>query len=399
MDASPGLPVTPPKRFRGLIIILVLAAGILIGRYVVPANGPLAPRVVEKNGQRQMVFPTFWEAWDKLHDNFINPLDDEKLFYGAVEGLVEGAGDPYTVFADPDETKLFDESLQGSFSGIGIEIGVRNDVITVIAPLDGSPAKKAGIREEDIIIAVDKKPITGDMTLDQVVRQIRGPKGTSVTLTIARKDEEATLDFTMTRDTIEVESVKLKMDGEIAEIEITNFNGDTATRFANMAKQVKREGKRGIILDLRGNPGGYLESAVQVSSQFLDSGTLVVTEKGKQDKEHNAKGAPLLKGIPVVVLVNKGSASASEIVAGALQDQLKVPIVGTQTFGKGSVQVFEKLKDGSSMRITVAKWFTPSGRSISDQGIEPTVKVEQDFDTEEDEQLNRAKEELLLLTK
>lgn len=388
-----------PDRKKVAVFLSIFAAGLLLGRYLVPAgNGPMQFLSVQ-NGQRQLVFPTFWEAWDQLHKNFIGTIDDQKLFYGAVEGMVQAAGDPYTAFADPADTKSFEESLEGSFSGIGVEIGVRNNLVSVIAPLEGSPAKQAGLREEDVIIAVDKHPITGDMTLDQVVRQIRGPKSSSVTLTIARKGEDATKDYSIVRDTIAVESVKLKMDGGIAELTITSFNSDTADRFARLARQVVAQHVQGIILDMRGNPGGFLEAAVQISSEFIDSGTLVVAEKGKETKDHKAKGTPVLKNIPLVVLVNKGSASASEIVAGALQDDLHVPIIGTKSYGKGSVQQFIKLDDGSSLRVTVAKWFTPSGRSINEQGIEPTVAIDQNFDTPEDEQLNKAKEEIQKLIK
>jgi carboxyl-terminal processing protease len=373
---------------------------VFVGRYLIPAGEfratPLRFVAVEE-GERQLVFPTFWEAWDELHGNFINGLDDEKLFYGAVAGMVAAAGDPYTVFSPPAETKQFEETIQGSFSGVGIEIGVRQGVVTVIAPLEGSPAAQAGILEGDSIIAIDDKPVSAEMTIDEVVRLIRGEQGKPVVLKVVHVGAAEPVDITIVRDTIEVESVRLENTDGIAHLRITNFNGDTAKQFATAARRAKDEKVRGLLLDLRNNPGGFLDSAVTISSQFLDKGQVVVSEKGKVNKEYPAEGGPILKGVPVVILVNNGSASASEIVAGALHDHLQAPIVGTKTFGKGSVQEFLKLSDGSSLRVTVAKWFTPSGRSINEQGIEPTVVVEQDRATEEDEQLNRAREELTKL--
>jgi carboxyl-terminal processing protease len=380
-----------------LSVVLALSLGVFGGRYLSPAgefrSSPLRFVAVEE-GKRQLVFPTFWEAWDELHGNFINGLDDEKLFYGAVAGMVAAAGDPYTVFSPPVETKQFEETIQGSFSGVGIEIGVRQGVVTVIAPLDGSPAARAGVREGDIIIAIDDKPVSAEMTIDEVVQLIRGEEGKSVVLKVVHLGEPEPIDITIVRETIEVESVRLEISDGIAHIRITNFNGDTAKQFVTAARRARDDQVRGILLDVRNNPGGFLDSAVEISSQFLNRGQVVVSEKGKVNKDYPAEGNPQLAGIPTVILVNNGSASASEIVAGALHDHLQAPIVGTQTFGKGSVQEFLKLSDGSSLRVTVAKWFTPHGRSINEEGIKPTIEVEQNRETEEDEQLNRAREEL-----
>lgn len=379
-------------------ILLLFLVGLFVGRYLLPvgefARRPLQFVAVE-DGQRQLVFPTFWEAWDLLHDDFINDIDDTRLFYGAVEGMVAAAGDPYTVFSDPQETKQFEENIEGSFSGVGIEIGKRDSAVTVIAPLTGSPADQAGILAGDIIVAVDDQPIAAEDTIDDVVSRIRGVRGTQITLTVIHEGESDSEAIVITRDTIHIESVQMTIgeDG-IAHIAISSFNGDTAARMSGAASEALRDGVSGVILDLRNNPGGFLESAVEISSIFLEPGTLVVSEKGDQDKEYLAKNRPVLEDVPVVVLVNGGSASASEIVAGALQDQRQAPIVGQQTFGKGSVQEFKKLSDGSSIRVTVAKWFTPSGRSIDDEGITPDIAAEDNRDTEEDEALNRAREEL-----
>lgn len=406
LDAT-ALPPAAPAARRGpspaaqlAAVILIFGLGLFLGRYVVPAGelrySPLKFVAVDE-GKRRLIFPTFWEAWDKLHANFINGLEDEKLFYGAVAGMVRAADDPYTVFSPPAETKQFEETIQGSFSGVGIEIGLRNNLVTVIAPLAGSPAERAGIREGDIIIAVDDDKLDTETSLDEVVRKIRGEQGQSVRLTVAREGESEPIDITIVRDTISIESVRLELTDGLAHLVITNFNGDTAKQFASASRRLKDAQARGIILDMRSNPGGFLDAAVDITSQFVAKGTLVVSEKGKANKEYPAEGGAALAGLPVVVLVNGGSASASEIVAGALHDQLNAPIVGQKTFGKGSVQEFLKLSDGSSLRVTVAKWYTPSGRSINEEGIEPTIVAEQNRETTEDEQLQRAREELLKL--
>jgi len=385
------------RSLKALSLVIVLAIGVFFGRYIVPAGGAdLGPlRFVNvNNGERELIFPTFWEAKDQLEGKFIGDLDDEALFYGAVKGMVAAADDPYTVFSDPKATEQFEETIGGSFSGVGIEIGLRQNLVTVIAPLAGSPAEQAGIRTGDIIIAVDKKPITADATLDQVVQSIRGPRGSAVILTVVHKDASGTNDITVQRDTIEVESVKLSIEEGIAHVTITGFNSDTASRFNNAARDIKAGGARGIILDLRGNPGGFLQSAVDIGSRFLPAGTVIVSERGQETTEYEAKGNAVLEGVPTVILVNEGSASASEILAGALHDRGNAVLVGHKTFGKGSVQEFIKLKDGSSLRVTVAKWFTPNDININENGIEPNVTVDENPDTPEDEQLQRAREEI-----
>lgn len=386
---SPALPL---RRRSVIAAALILTVGIFIGRYLLPAFGPMQ-FVTVKNGQRELIFPTFWEAKDQLEAKFIGEPKDADLFYGAIRGMIAAANDPYTVFSNPSDTQLFEETIEGSFSGVGIEIGIRQGLITVIAPLDGSPAELAGIRESDIIVAVDQEPITADQTLDSIVQAIRGPRHSTVVLTVIHKDERDTQDITVRRDTIEVESVKLKIEEGIAHLAITSFNGDTADRAATAARTIKQAGVRGVILDVRSNPGGFLQSAVDIASFFLPPGTLVVSEKGKDTTQYQSSGVATLAGLPVVVLVNEGSASASEILAGALADQVQAPLIGQKTFGKGSVQEFIKLRDGSSLRITVARWFTPNDHNIDANGIEPSIVVEDNPDTPEDEQLQRAKEE------
>jgi carboxyl-terminal processing protease len=390
----------PKKRNRSFLIgtLLIFGLGLFVGRYVVPA-GELKQYdalqfVAVEQGQRQLIFPTFWEAWDKLHANYIGEVDDSKLYYGAVAGMVRSAGDPYTVFSPPADTKQFEETIEGSFGGIGIEIGVKNGAVVVIAPLDGSPAKSAGVQEGDLILGVDDEPLTAETTLDEVVQSIRGENGQPVDITVLHEGESQPTELTIKRDTIAIESVRLEMIDDIAHIIIKNFNGDTAKGFTDIARQIKSDQVRGIVLDVRGNPGGFLQSSVEIASRFIPKGQLVVAEKGKKNKNYEAIGNTILSDIPTVILVNGGSASASEILAGALNDQLSVPVIGTQTFGKGSVQEFIKLSDGSSLRVTIAKWYTPNGRSINEEGITPTIPVEIDRASDNDEQLKRAIEEI-----
>lgn len=383
----------------GLILAVIFTVGVMIGHYALPGGVALGelPLFTVNNGQRELAFPTFWEAWDELHAYYIdaNTLEDKHLLYGAVAGMVRAAGDPYTVFADPAETKQFTETLAGSFSGVGIEIGLKNNLVTVVAPLKGSPADQAGVQAGDIIVAIDSKPLDPKIPIDEVVQKIRGPKGTPVTLTVVHKDAKETTDITMNRDTIDIESVHVEIDDGVAHVTISNFQADTADTFATIAKQITTQGVKGILLDVRGNPGGYLQAAVEIVSEFVPEGNVVVSERGAATKEYKAIRAQRLITLPVVVLVDHGSASASEIVAGALRDIRSAPLVGEKTFGKGSVQDQRPLADGSSLRVTIAKWFTPSGQSIHNEGLPPTIEIKRDTSEENgDEQLQRAKEEL-----
>lgn len=345
-------------------------------------------------------FNLFWEAWDTVKKNYVgrDKLTDKQMFYGALNGLVSSTGDPYTVFMDPQITKEFEDDLSGTFEGIGAEIGIKDDVLTIVAPLPGMPAEKAGLKAGDKIYAINGTSTAG-YSSDQAVKMIRGPKGTQVTLSIFRDGFKAIKDFTITRDAIVVKSVnaELRSDG-VYLITVSNFNNDTIDLFNAAVREAVVKNPKGIILDLRNNPGGYLDTAIEMASEWVEEG-VVVSEKYSDTKidEHLARGQARLKDIPTVVLVNQGSASASEIVAGALQDYQKATIVGKQTFGKGSVQTMQNLSDGSAIKITVAKWLTPKGKSISDEGIKPDVEVElteDDYNKDKDPQLDKAIETL-----
>jgi len=346
-------------------------------------------------------FNLFWNVWDMLKKDYVDrdKLDDKKMFYGALKGLVESTGDPYTVFMEPKIAKEFSDDLAGTFEGIGAEIGKKDNIITIVAPLADMPAEKAGLQSGDQIYAINGESTAG-LSTDEAVNKIRGPKGTEVTLTIFRKGFEKTKDFKITRQTIIVKSIKTKMgDDKIFVITITNFNDDTSELFKQAAAEAIEKNPKGIILDLRNNPGGYLETAIDVASEWVDQG-IIVTEQFSPEKknEYSHRGRARLKDFPTVVLVNQGSASASEIVSGALKDNGKATIVGMKTFGKGSVQTLEEMQDGSSVKITVAKWLTPKGYNINHEGIAPDVEVDltlEDYNKSIDPQMNKAVEILM----
>lgn len=348
----------------------------------------------------QVDFNLFWEVWDFVLKEYVDhdQLTNEQLFYGALDGIVRATGDPYSMFLDPAMNKELQIDLTGTFEGIGAEIGMKNDMITVIAPLEGMPAEKAGLKSGDQIAKIDGE-LTFGLTVMEAVNKIRGEKNTDVVLTVLRADQEAPLGITITRGVITVKSVETSMlDNDIFVIKVTNFSDDTNILLNQAVGQVLLNDPQGIILDLRNNPGGYLQSAVFMASQWLEDG-VVVTEKYSEDmsQDHYVDGLSRLSGYPTVVLVNQGSASASEIVAGALQDNEQAVIIGKQTFGKGSVQVLRDLSDGSALKITTAKWLTPKGRDINAEGIMPDLEVDytiEDFENDIDPQLDKAIEML-----
>jgi carboxyl-terminal processing protease len=328
------------------------------------------------------------------------PLDQQKLMYGAVAGLVSATGDPYTTFFNPDQAKKFQEQLKGSFEGIGAELGMKDEQIVVVTPLEGSPAAKAGLLAGDIILQIDGESTAGQTT-DDAVSKIRGPAGTKVTLTVLHKGKTQSQDIIITRDKIELKSVKLEtktVNGKkIAVIKMNQFGDDTKGLLDKAIDSVTTGGYDGLVLDLRNNPGGYLETAVSTISDWIDEGQVAVKEIGydKNEKDYRTAGIPRLKGMKTIVLVNGGSASASEIVAGALQDYKVATLVGEKTFGKGSVQELENLKDDAQIKITVAKWYTPKGRGIHKLGLEPDTKVvmtPEDIQAQKDPQMDKALE-------
>jgi len=325
----------------------------------------------------------FWTVWHSLEDFYVDEsaLDRKKMTYGAIKGMTDALGDPYTVFMNPSETEEFTQNIEGEFEGIGARLEVDDDgSIIVSSPLKDSPAEKAGLFPKDIIYKIDNE-YASDLTLFEAIMKIRGEIGTPVTLTILRKDNEDPIEITIIRAKIEIESVEKKdMGNGIVYVGINQFSDDTSTEFANAISDLVLNEPKGLIIDLRYNGGGYLDIAVEILSQILESDLPAVSiqRRNLSDNETlytDSRGKKLLK-TPLVVLVNDGSASASEIVAGAVQDHKRGILMGTQTFGKGSVQEVEMLEDGSSLRFTIAKWLTPNGRLADHIGITPDIIVE-----------------------
>lgn len=337
------------------------------------------------------------ELYSKLVTNYDGDLTEQELLEGLKEGLADAAGDPFTEYLSAEDTESFNDDLDGKFEGIGAELGKEGSFVIVVAPLKGAPAEAAGIQPQDIIIEIDGEDAT-DISITEAVNRIRGPKGETVTLTLVREGER--VETSIVRDTITIESVEWELlEDSIGLITISRFGSDTVGLTQQAARELRDQGADKIVLDMRGNPGGLLDAAVGVSGVWLPQGTTVLEEKqdGKVVQSYKASGGALLEGISTVVLVNKGSASASEIVAGALQDTGAATVLGEQSFGKGSVQRLIPLSSGGSLKVTIARWFTPNGISIDKEGITPDTVVEltsEDREAERDPQLDAAKEAL-----
>ncbi len=326
-----------------------------------------------------------------LKEKYYGDIDYVDLLYGSIKGAVNSLGDHYTSFSDPEESREFFTNLDGIYEGIGIELDYIDDKLTVVAPLDGSPAALAGLKPKDEILFIDGQSTT-EMTLDEAVQLIHGLKGSKVVLIIQRAGESSALEFTITRDIIRVPSVKLvSFEGGIGVIELSKFSNDTEKLFRGISTDLIKKDVKGIVLDMRNNPGGFLDVGVNIANEFIKSG-MIVEERFKNGKitPFYADGKGKLTGIPIVVLVNPGSASAAEIVAGALKDNNRATLVGENTYGKGSVQEIEEMPDKSTLKITVAHWYTPSGQSISQGGIRPDILVKESATGEGDAQLLRA---------
>lgn len=327
-------------------------------------------------------FNPFWKAWNILEEKYVSSegIDRQDMIWGAISGMAKSLNDPYTVFLPPKENEYFESEIRGDFEGVGMEIGMRKDRLTVIAPLKGTPAYEAGIKAGDKVIEIDGKS-TFELTLDEAVNLIRGPKGSEVVLTILRNGEDETRKIAIVRDVIKIPIIETEeKENGIFVIRLFNFSGPSVIEFRKALRKMVDSGSDKLILDLRNNPGGFLEAAVDVSSWFLPAGKPVAIESfgGSRDEiVHRSRGYDIFNdNLKMVILVNKGSASASEIVAGALRDHGIAIIVGEKTFGKGSVQELVPITDNTSLKVTIARWLTPSRHSISENGLEPDVVVE-----------------------
>jgi len=342
----------------------------------------------------------FWQAWELLHKYYVRPLDDEKLVQGAIRGMYAATGDPHTSYMDPDEYEEANITLQGEYEGIGAWVDTSGDYVKIVSPIKGSPAEKAGLQPGDEIIAVDGQDMTG-VNPELVVKKVLGPAGTKVRLTIKRDDQKP-FDVVITRAKIKIPSVEGEMrDDGIAYIQLSTFGEHTSDELRSTLKELMAKHPKGLILDLRNNGGGYLTTAIDVASEFLPKGKVVLYEEYKDGsrRAYKSKGGGLATDIPMVILVNEGTASASEIVSGAMQDYGRALLVGVTTYGKGSVQNWIPLDNNEgAVRITVALWLTPKGRQISGKGLKPDVEVKltkEDIKAKRDPQLDKAVELIL----
>lgn len=395
-----------------VFVTIVFFVGFYFGEKSIPEIAKVEGLTNKEKGTVENVdFSEFWSVWNLLNEKFVSSTTtkatNQEKVWGAIKGLTESFGDPYTVFFPPKESEIFQTSIDGNFSGVGMEIAIKDDQLTVMAPLKGTPADKAGMRSGDKIINVDGKNTTG-LTVEEAVQMIRGEKGTKVKLTVIRKGEGKSFDVEIVRDTITIPTIdtKLREDGVFV-LSLYNFSAVSPNLFRDAIKEFVDSGSDKLVLDLRGNTGGYLEAAVDMASWFLPSGKIVVTEDfGEKNKDrntiHRSSGHNIFnENLKMIILVDAGTASASEILAGALREHGIAKLVGVNTFGKGSVQELVGIGDKkASIKITVARWLTPNGNSISESGLKPDYKIEytnKDKENEIDPQLDKAVK--LLLTK
>lgn len=411
MDKTIKLPNLKIAKLRK-IVLTVLAVCLIFSVGFIAGNNQLFAKKLSISdvkidrsipGTRNNVdFSLFWRVWDSLEESYFDKsrLDPGKMVYGAIKGMVEAVGDPYTAFLEPSENKVVEEDLSGSFQGVGIQIGFKGTQLAVVAPMPGTPADEAGLKAGDFIIGIkdEKKGIdrgTVGISLPDAVEAIRGPAGSKVTLLIVRDGSDEPITFDLVRRDIIVPSVVLEFVGDnknIAHLKLMKFGGETEKEWNEKVQEILKSKADRIILDVRNNPGGYLQGAVDLAGDFLPNGSVVVIEEGsgKRTNEYKTNSIPRLKQYPLVVLVNGGSASASEILSGALRDKAQIKIVGTKTFGKGTIQEPRKLDGGAGIHITIAKWLTPNKTWVNEKGLEPDVIIDDEVATSDDEQLIKA---------
>jgi len=396
-------------KFQRFLILVLVAVSFFYGGYYYGLRGyefeikrnPPEIKIINKNlGDQNVDFALFWKVWDLVQQDYLDrPVDGQKMLYGAISGMVASLGDPYTAFLPPDLNEAVTESLNSEYQGIGAELGLKEGQLMVVAPLDGSPAKAAGVRSGDKILEIDGEGTIG-ITISQAVAKIRGDAGTTVTLLIVRDAEEAK-EIEIKRDVIKIDSVTWEDKGDgTAYIRVSRFGQDTNEEWEKVVKAVTSDMAEldAIVLDLRGNPGGYMMSSIHIAGEFFTKKTVVIQQSatGEQTNYTSPKTQGKFTEVPAIfILVDEGSASASEILAAALKEHNKAVLIGTKTFGKGTIQDAKDFDDGSGIHITTNKWLTPAEEWINDVGIEPDIKVEfteEDITNNNDAQLNKALE-------
>lgn len=412
MANSPRAAKMTSKKLRNILLVLVglfvfFGFGYAMGRksYVASIDRRFNVTISRElpEGRENVDFALFWQIWDTLEEKYFDKemIVPSELVYGAIRGMVAAVGDPYTVFLPPEQNRMVQEDLNGHFEGVGIQIGFRSSQLAVIAPLAGSPAERAGVEAGDFIVGIkdERKGIetnTSGMSLHEAVQAIRGDAGTAVTLTLVRDGEEEPLEVDIRRESIDVPTLTLEYVGEgerYAHVIMSRFGGETLEEWEEIVTELLiKQDLEGIILDVRNNPGGFLQAANDLGSDFLEIGDVVVAEEDGQGNrtEYTVERIGRLRSIDTVVLVNNGSASASEILAGALRDNKGVELIGEATFGKGTIQEPQQLGGGVGLHITIARWLTPDGFWVNEGGLVPDEQLEDDPETEEDEQLEKA---------
>jgi len=402
--------------FRGSLGVLLIVVGFVSGLYLGYSKAPAIDRVrgvanKENEIASQVDFAPFWKAWNVLNEKYVPAsassttpeeatLFNQKLVWGAISGLAGAVGDPYTAFFPPEESELFKSDISGNFEGVGMEIAIKDDILTVVAPLKSSPSEKAGIKAGDKIIEIDGVSTMG-IAVDEAVGKIRGPRGTAVKFTLIRAKNPDQIKISVTRDVIDIPAldteIKADPSGDVFVIHLFSFSATSPSLFRDALQKFVDSKTDKLVIDLRGNPGGYLEAAVDMASWFLPEGKVVVREyfgDEKNEEIHRSRGYDIFnENLKMVVLIDGGSASASEILAGALREQKHVPLVGQKSFGKGSVQELIDITRDTALKVTVARWLTPEGHSISEKGLEPDYKVEitkEDIEKKRDAQLEKA---------
>jgi carboxyl-terminal processing protease len=413
--------MTPSKKASfSAVIVVVIGFSFFSGYYFGETSIPVEDRIIsisnKDTDQPETVdFAAFWKAWSVLNEKFAGTTTpDTDRIWGAISGMTETFGDPYTVFFPPTESKAFAEEIAGSFEGVGMEVGIKDGRLVIVAPLKDTPAERAGVRSGDVILKIDDTESVS-LPVDSAIKLIRGKGGTTVHLTLERAGSKSPIEISIVRATIEIPTIKTGTKNEVASadgttdsgtglrkdgifvIELYSFSANSANLFRGALKDFIESGSHKLILDLRGNPGGYLDAAIDMASWFLPSGKVVVREEFGRDREEHvfrSKGYNIFgDNLSMVILVNGGSASASEILAGALAENGVATLVGTKTFGKGSVQELVKITPDTSLKVTIAKWLTPNGVSISKQGITPEYVVdftEKDISAKRDTQMEKA---------